>query len=106
MSERFRVRQPLRLQRIRSGVPQGLVRTRLEWKAPPCHPEHIRCTQGKLREGSSVISLDGYTALACTKCHPERSEGSSAMGNEILHCAQDDTGAGPSCHTHSRPPAP
>ena len=25
-------------------------------------------------------------------CHPERSEGSHALGNEILRCAQDDTG--------------
>ena len=50
-----------------------------------CHPEHIRCTQGKLREGSirgTTASLISVLMVALCHpervalCHPERSEGS------------------------------
>jgi hypothetical protein len=97
----------------------------LAWAiAPDCHPEHIRFTQCKLREGS--VSL-GVEMLRCAQhdraavfhtsakrgvwllpsivpraaapdCHPEHirftqcklREGSVAMGAEMLRCAQHD----------------
>ncbi len=48
-----------------------------------CHPEPIRCTQGKLREGSACRFdvLVGNVVrrprvILTSACHPERSEGS------------------------------
>jgi hypothetical protein len=38
------------------------------------------------------------TRAAFSTCHPERSEGSGAVGSEMLRCAQHDS-AVPSCHT-------
>jgi hypothetical protein len=43
--------------------------------------------------------------FAALRCHPERSEGSKARGNEMLRCAQHDKGTvsltevWPYCHT-------
>jgi hypothetical protein len=37
---------------------------------PKCHPEHVRCAQGKLREGSVTV---GYEMLRCAQDDsPER----------------------------------
>jgi hypothetical protein len=39
----------------------------------------------------SLVTLSGAKGLAVAPdCHPERSEGSVAIGREILRCAQDD----------------
>jgi hypothetical protein len=53
-----------------------------------CHPEHIRCAQCKLREGSGALHKLFTQAWDAARCHPERSEGSGAVGTEMLRYVQ------------------
>src|SRR2546428_9115475 len=62
--------------------------------ASPCHPEPQRrvCLDGQ-RDASPEFTLSEANVLSMTEflCPPERSEGSVALGSEMLRCTQHDS---------------